>query len=413
MLNTQRCLRALVLSSTAMFVLAIGGVGSEARAAAIIGSLGVDQYDFTFGSNSVFGRFNTTATGDATTIEYLNLVGRDSSLTEHWLVRNLPILPTTLNPSTTAFSFGIDLSAFTTSGSDLSSMEFGASSSTAPAIIQPSVSFSVNPVGDALFDAEGKAGVGGPHADGGSPASLGSLTFDVGELIHVHYRPDFPNVEADVNDCGPAAAANSLQFLHDEKGLNTTDTLEERVDAMHDAMETDPVTGTADRDFVEGKVSYAEDNDLKHLKIKFMDDEFGNEIIGRAEGRGLIPTVDFIFDELNAGEDVEIGFTYLDAAGNPNGGHWITAVGKIELFGERGIWFVEDTDQGNAGGTDKVGFSWLGDNGGFLELLDYPSRHRIDIVVSESVFEPGMLGIFGAGLAGLFLMRLRGRQRVA
>jgi hypothetical protein len=414
MATPRNRVHAALIAAAAVTGLVAAGAPIDAQAAAIVSSQAVDQYDFAFGSNSVFGRYSVDVDGDATDIEYLNLVARDASLNEHWLVRNLPILPTPLNPLGTVFSTGIDLSPFTASGTDLTSLEFGTSLSTAPSTSAPAVVFSVGAVGDALFDAEGKAGAGGPHADaGGSPAALGFLTFNLNNIIHVLYRPGFPNVEAGVNECGPAAAANSLQWLHDEQGLKVPDTLEERLDTLRGTMETDPVNGTLDRDFVEGKVAYAESKGVGSLIIKFMDDEFGEENIGRARGRGLIPTTDFIFDELNAGEDVEIGFTFLDAAGNANGGHWVTAVGKFELFGNRGIWFVEDTDQGNAGGTGAVGFSWIGTNGGFLELSNYPSRHRIDIVVSESVIEPGTLGVFVGGLAALFALGSRVRRRRA
>ncbi len=145
--------------------------------------------------------------------------------------------------------------------------------------------------------------------------------------------------------------------------------------------------------------------------MKFMDDQLGGANITQngytAEAKGLIPTWDFISSEINHGEDVEIGFTYLNAAGQANGGHWITAVGKIDLFGAQGIWFVEDTKQGAAGGTDKIGFSWLttGANG-FLKLANYAGgNNMIDIVVSESVPAPGV--VVTLGLGGLIAARRR------
>ena len=57
-------------------------------------------------------------------------------------------------------------------------------------------------------------------------------------------------------------------------------------------------------------------------------------------------------------------------------------------------------------GTDKMGFSWLTERpDGFLELINYPGRHKIDIVVSESIPEPVTLGLLLLG--GLSLLRRR------
>jgi hypothetical protein len=488
----------------------------------------VDQLDF-FTSptptvvNSVFGKFSVTALGDASTVEYLNLVARDGFGVEHWLVQNFPILPLSINPTTTTFTTAFDLSPFVTDGMDLTSLDYGTVVSPTVATSAPTVAFTTQVVGDALLDAKGKNnGTGTTAAAPATPSTPQTVTFDT-PFVHLRYRPGFPNVEQDTDECGPGAAANSLQWLKDKQGLKITDTLDDRLDDLVTRMNTnrpaeafvdgshgqpmngqydlgedftdtngngvydDAKPGTEDADFINGKLAY-EDAKKVDLDVKFMDDELGGSDIElkpggpKATGRGTKPNAKFIFDELNADEDVEIGMTFVvpeafvdgsnglpmngmydfgedftDVNGNGvydqkvlDGGHWITAVGKINLFGALGIWFVEDQRQGqdtdepfvdgsngqpmngkyDAGedftdsngngrwddsGTKEVGFTWLGlrDDGffdGYLTLLGYPGDEVVDIVVSESVPEPATLGLFGSGLLTVLLRARRNRH---
>lgn len=272
----------------------------------------------------------------------------------------------------------------------------------------------------------------------------------------------------------PGAAANSLKWLKAQYGADVPETIDDLRDKLKDKdhMKTTRHKnggGTEDDDFIDGKLKYIDDNKDLNLAVKFMDDDWGggNRTVGNttAVAKGLTPTMDFLFDEINHGEDVEIGMTWLapeyldrngngkrdrgepdfddangngkpdpgeftdingngkwDADGVVNGGHWITATAKISLlFGAaRGIWFHEDTKQGerytdtndngkwDAGepytdgngngnwdandgvGTGDTGFSWLTTRpDGFLELINLPGgRNKIDIIVSESIPEP-------------------------
>lgn len=510
-LSCSTCTTIVVIS---FFLLVI--IPRYVYAGAIVTNESIDQYDF-FGNSapsvidSEWGRYSVTLTGGSV-VEYLNLVGKDTGGTEHWLVRNMPILPemTSLVTLTTGF----DLSPFITGrGDDLSELMFGTSISETASLssIPPSVSFSPVTVGDTLFDAEGKAGTGGPHIEPGTPESRGSLSFNGNNILHWKLNGNLSNVEQGIDECAPGAAANSLQWLKDDQGLKLTDTLDDRLDDLVGKMETNGIItpaepfddsngngqrdagesftdtnsngkydeevidgGTQDHKFITGKLEYLAENNLSennpHVKVKFQDDDLGGANIidpvsgKKAIAKGTTPTSDFIFKELNDDEDVEIGITYLTPAepyedtnnnnqydiGEPftdtdtngkydgereNGGHWVQAVGKFELFGLRSVWFIEDEVQGvdndepfvdangngkydkgetftdengngrwNDSGTKKIGWSRLNTRAdGFLELYDYPGLNKIDIVVSESIVpEPPALGLLTLGLLSLF-----------
>jgi hypothetical protein len=473
----------------------------------------IDQYDF-FGNKAVpiydseWGRYSVDVLG-GNAIEFVNVVARNASGIDHWIVRNLPIAPSTVQPDPITLTTAVDLRPFTERGTDLSAIQFATTVNSEPMLSAPNwAAAPASPVGDAFHDAEGKAGANGPQNDPGTPANLDDLVFKLSG-IHVRWNVGWDNVEQDIDQCAPGAAANSLEWLMNSQRLKLKDTINDRLDTLADpdhmmtASGPEPYTdsngngrydtgepytdlnkdgrysygGTDDEKMIKGKLQYAENNGLP-LVVKFQDDALGGANLPLKPGsdreaiaKGTKPTTKFILDELNNDEDVEVGFTYLadekftdtnnngkwdageplddyngngkwDAAVVPNGGHWVAAVGKVDLLGVlQGIWFIEDEKQGvdidetytdsngngrydrgepfvdangdgkwTPSGTGSVGFSWLFPRSdGFLELYNYPSRNMIDIVVSESVPEPSGLLLLLPGLTALATIRKRHR----
>ncbi len=153
-------------------------------------------------------------------------------------------------------------------------------------------------------------------------------------------------------------------------------------------MNTSSADGTSDEIMIKGKLKLIDELGLP-WEVHFQDDVYGDNDIttpsGTAHGEGTRPDWDWIERQVDLGQDVEIGITWLDSAGNPKGGHWVTLEGKID-FGEgaRGFWYRHDTEQDSTGGTDSSHFSWVTMRpDSFLVLENEPSNY-IDIVVAES-----------------------------
>ena len=471
-------------------------------------------------TNSEWGQY-TIQVETSTDLTFLNIALDDGS--QNWFVRNLPIPPTSLleplaTDVTLKTSFDLGLLGYAR-GDQASgdSFDFVTNISTDPieyigsTILDDYIS-RVWTAGSKLIGSDwiNAAGRGDPRGDPGSPiANL--FGFDFGGFIELDLRWlwGMPNVEQGPNQCGPGAATNSLQWLNQKYGNELApldDNLEDRLAKLAVDMNTSTRTGTSDANFIDGKLKYVDDRADLDLDIKFMSDTLGGDDrnVGdtTADARGLKPTLDFILDEINAGEDVEIGISfrtpaepftdtnnngqwdagepYVDTDGDGNydvektdGGHWVTAAGKVKIGDYAGIWFVEDQKQGEYyvdsngngkwdpgepfrntdgspneievgdsywdsngnnqwdpgepftdtdgdgtydpknGGTDKIGFSRIKmREDGYLSMIDYPTLNRIEIVVSESVIpEPSSAVMcIGLALAGLMTCRRRGRM---
>ena len=413
--------------------------------------------------DSEWGRYEATFEPQAD-VGFLNIVAKIGD-TEDWIVRNLPIPSLSETPDPMSVYTYFDLSALGVDrGTDLTSIDLFRDVSLAPLNTAPTaVGFDSDvSVGMFNFDVGGRADLGN-HDDPGNPATDWSQ-LGFGSFFDLKLRPNTPNVEQGPDECGPGAATNSLGWLKNEFGVKLDDKPADRLQELAGNMDTDHNRGgTADANFIDGKLKYVADNNLD-LVVKFQDDSLGaadRTVDGvTAEAKGTVPTRDWLFQEINSGEDVEIGFTYLapeeytdtngngkhdeeepftdsngngtwDVDGRANGGHWITVAGKIKIGDAWGIWYREDEKQGERYidandngkwdpgeeftdsdgdgaydlndnvGTDKWGFSFLQTReDGFLEVTGYSSRNKIDIIVSESIPEPAFatLGVMFCGL---------------
>jgi hypothetical protein len=342
--------------------------------------------------HSTIGRVEVTVTPPPDSVIYINIVADSMGTgTSKWIVRNLPIIPYYLDPTPhcfrTMFDFGW-LGAIT--GVPMTSVVAEVSTSTLPLPTMPIMStITTHPVGAGFYAAEGRPG--GPHDFSGGMPDITSLNFPPTLPLRVEWRSNMPNVEAGTNECAPASAANSLAWLTEEHGYFGVPPVEELLDSLKNArhMNTSSTSGTGDRNMIEGKLKLIDEFGLP-LEVHFQDNALGGGDIvtpsGTAEGQGTRPTWDWIEEQVDAGQDVEIGITWLDDAGQPDGGHWVTLEGKIDLGeGARGVWYRHDIEQNNdSSGTDSSHFSWITMRAdSFLVLTNEPSNY-IDIVVAES-----------------------------
>ena len=485
-----------VFSAVAVVV----GVGSSVFGQILSEQLNqLDIYNGIPTENTVWGKYRVEVTPGAE-LSFINVVASDQ-----WIVRNLPVPLIEDAAGSLMLETAVDLGAFGwTEGMNLTgtSVTLQTSLGLEPwSAIRDIGSLVPVTIGNDFLNAVGRAvgdTVGGP----GTVPELGTWDLSGWPDVDFQFRFNMPNVQQGPNECGPGSAANSLEWLRSEytgDQVPLDDTLNERLDDLSGRMHTDHRKngGVSDANFLDGKLAYLDDDVDVNLLVKFMGIGLGNadRKVGStvADAQGTLPTLDFILDEINHGEDVEIAMTFYrperftDSNGNgkydagepftdengngtwdeeiANGGHWITAAGKLVIGGYAGIWFVEDSKQGEAfidangngewdpeesyddvngngvhdegepfddvdgdGAWDPSELAW-DDNGngfydpyddvgtgvwgfsplemrpdGFLTLSRYPSRNRIDFVVSESIPEPSVVGLSGSFLAFLTLL---------
>jgi len=316
-----------------------------------------------------------------------------------WVVQNLPVLSGFSYPSvSTKFQLG------TSSSIDITSLDAFVSFSSTPLTSAPTGPPATFPVGDTRFNGQGKESrvTGGPPIPP-PPAIAGFAGAAVGRDCP---QENHPNVQTANNQCGPAAVANSLQWLEDTYpgivvphdnvlGLRgvPANSLVGQLDlwmgrGARSRVDGDPVT---DLGFVEGKLMYLDGLGQK-LSVKHQDDNFGGQNVNAAgqTSRGLgSPTAAFIIDEICKGEDVELGYSWA------TGGHWVEVVGAGTTSG--GVDYVlyksdhlqTDQDPTDTLGTDTTDFSEIRDVDGdtLPNLVNEANQPEVDIVVSQSLVE--------------------------
>ena len=278
-----------------------------------------------------------------------------------------------------------------------------------------------------------------------------------GPGFSVTYQLGHPNVEAAINQCAPAAVANSLTWLglnnvaNDPGSFGAPDTsggesLVANLDNLMGRQETGcPDANGGDTNPcgvwpLDGKLEYLSALGNPNVVVNVQDSNaFDDGTAGNGNGinpgqdytaHGVTatnqgtPSFSFIQSELAAGEDVEFDIVYLCPqsgeytgsdgnivkcdAGTAIGRHYVEATGAGSILGVNIITHISDEDQDAAGGTDTVRFDQV-INGNELPG-EGPGGAIIDQVISESVVpEPGTVLLIGAGL--LFLAGLKCRRR--
>ncbi|GMW00851.1 MAG: hypothetical protein AMXMBFR84_19880 [Candidatus Hydrogenedentota bacterium] len=315
-------------------------------------------------------------------LHFLNVVRSDGT----WVVQNLPV---GLEPGLTQIATVIPASQFISG--DLYHTTFSTTyQRTAPAfvvaqavlqVLGAAINFLVN--GGACRD-----GYGTFVDPGAAPTTL--VSFPPPPLpffppFRYVYRSEVPDTEQGPNECAPTSAANSLAWM--ESVYDAIDiglTPEEIRDELKgpDFMKTSAATGTSDADFVSGKNAFAEAYDLPI------------ETRAVPGGVGPAPGMDDLYAELEQGSDVELSVVWLDKNGQPNGGHWVTVVGMIEIQGQYGV-YIKDPDDG----VDQTQFHWIDTNpDGKHSLRGYGGAHVVDLTIAESVKRPGLCGSGGAAV---------------
>jgi len=260
----------------------------------------------------------------------------------------------------------------------------------------------VFPVGPVVYNARG-IGDGEPTTPPLRHDAEQTFTAD-GENYSV-MLPNISNIEAADNQCFPASIANSLQYLEDRynivvphdnvPGLNGDNSLVGRLDALSGRMATSRASGQGISflPMMAGKGLYLDQSGLtdslvhRHQGMVDGGDVSTPGLTSTDDGEQV--TFEWICDQIKAQNDVELSFSYEDAAGNMIGGHAVRVVGCGKLKGVPWIKYAHDMTQANPEGGDDAGtvvqrsFLRDTDNDGRLNLE--ASNVELLFAVSESV----------------------------
>lgn len=380
------------------------------------------DYSGSFGSgDSLNGELEVTS---AVGTGYLNVLDASGN----WIVQNLPVglLPQGLD-SNGMITDRLNLPSGTVNGS---SDSLTANMSSAPLVnFNSSIATTDGDTTSTLSVADTTLAIGGTGAndnEDGVSEPAGTVSFNVGGLTSLAAQTGHPNVEAGINQCAPAAVANSLAWLGLTDDLeNVPGTFGDPDNSLVAALDTymgRSATGCGGGPCgvwpMDGKLQYLNTLDNPNIIVNYQDaGDNGNDAGNgnaltdggyQSGGAGIeamyqgTPSFDFIQSELAAGEDVEldIRFPCTDSNGNPSTcRHYVEVTGAGSILGVQWITTVSDQNQGVDGGTDTTQFDFVtGANG----LPLWGAGAQIDQVISESVIpEPGTIGLLGLGLLAL------------
>ena len=289
---------------------------------------------------------------------YVNVV-RGSS----WVVQNLPVSTTSGYPGmSTYFDLGVS------DGTDVNNFSPVVDFSPTPLIAAPSgVGTLYNNAGgnftaDEIEDQEGDGA--GRTTKPGAPA--GPITFG-GGANSVAYQPGHTNVEQDVNQCGPASVANSMDYLRTRYGINVpaakTNTpgvggnpASSIVGQLDQTMNRPQGQAISNMQFINGKLRYMKNNNITGISVEstggdgvLSGGDYTDPVSGLTAKNGGALTSQWILDQLAKGQDVELNVRWTGG-----GGHWVDLIGGGMILGVPWVAYVNDANQGFDAATGKT-----------------------------------------------------------
>ena len=269
--------------------------------------------------------------------------------------------------------------------------------------------FQVSPV---LFNAEG---IGDQSTTSpGSPVPPGAVPFDPTDSTYARTQPNQVNVQAAKNQCFPMSIANSLQYLEDRyglpvpqphvPGLKGDSTLVGHLDEAADrfAPARDSGRGVWFSDMVSGKFKYLRENGLdRRLVHRYQGLGWGPPAAqmpggtfsahgssARDESVNSRVTWEWICDQIQNGEDVEVVFSYDSAGVTITGGHAVRVFACGKTLGVPWVRFLHGRLQTNRDPGDSLGLETVQVNLVDLDgdgILNFGSPNReLRFALSES-----------------------------
>ena len=217
-------------------------------------------------------------------------------------------------------------------------------------------------------------------------------------------------VSGDINNCGPAAAANSLKWLMDvHPEISDVDSTRGIMDSLEVAMKKDS-NGVQWDTFIMGKLAYIDHHQLP-IRVKYQvhtptpdykpviqsPDSMWGHAAENKTSPGMFPSFDWICNELEEGEDVEMIMTYwCDSMGVrvQRSSHVVNVIGYIKVGDEPWLVWKHDIDQQGPGGTVEEYGRWCIDSVGYPFIKEMSETDGciayVGAVVSES-YDPNVL----------------------
>lgn len=202
----------------------------------------------------------------------------------------------------------------------------------------------------------------------------------------------------DKNACGPAGAANSLEWLASTNPkLSSGNTHREKLQELSKMMSRANNEGIKRTNFIQAKLDFIDKYKLP-IRVKFQGFYFGTNNIpspnttyghsaqNKNDSANKPPRWEWLVQEMQNGEDVELEFGYYDNTGTRRGGHLITVTGVSDVSINRGIYFKDDLNQRDSGGLRSIFVNWK-DTLGYSYLVDLSSNQYtcwVETIVSES-----------------------------
>jgi hypothetical protein len=354
-------------------------------------------------------------TGDATSVYYLNVVGQYGSNTP-WLVQNLPLFPQTTVSGTLGLCVDIDLTDFgLSSGTQISSFDFGYQLTTSPLDAAPSVNFSNVSVSSLTYRAPTIDGVNvfrGPFGSPGGFKAAGADSTVKGEPV-VH--EGVPRVVEDCCQCMPGAFARSLGWLNEKHKLGYGKDAQDIYKELKDRIGFEKRLREEER--IKKKAEYAK-GISSSIATKVLD---AAGVLGSIEGVPEDSTTDLIEwlkREIKT-EDVELAYCWFNPnkpPGEQKGCHIVTIAGFWEQDDKSFVYYRDDAVQDGQSGDlgYKIAELEKAADGSYRFKRSSGSTGTIRTVkyaVSESVIPEPVFFQLGAlaGLGGLGMLRMRRR----
>jgi hypothetical protein len=350
-------------------------------------------------------------------ISFINVIARKPQTTSSdWIVRNLPIAPF---DDYHRLSHYFDLSLLDyKEGEDAESLEIAVQEDTLP------LSIAFTPLSFVKFDVD-YFDYNIPSDNESEEISNTSLPQEVSPPEHdsvegyeyYYVGCKIPNIDLDSNiykvtgeyagdwnACGPAAAANSIQWLEETNGNipSTGTSHREKMEEISRLMGRANKDGVTTEQLVKGKLAFIDKYKLP-IHVKFQswwqneanipspDATYGHSAENRSDsvGKQKPPKWEFLKEEVKKGEDVEILFGWYNHGGQRKGGHWITVSGFFDSDSLKGIFFKDDGTQQDSAGTRETFIEWqIKDEWSRLAGFDGPNNYCwIESVVTESYDE--------------------------
>ena len=274
----------------------------------------------------------------------------------------------------------------------------------------------VFPVERAVWNAEG---VGDLHMAIIEPApTLAELYAEISKNLRPvntqHTQPNAVNVQTAINQCFPMSIANSLQYLENrygiaiphnhQPGLKGDNTLVGQLDSYAGRYAPSRTTGSGVwfQPMLDGKFEYLSKNGLSGSIVhRHQGRGYGSAAAGQAlpsgnftrhgitsTDDGATVTFNWLCEQIQKGEDVELVFSYESSSGHITGGHAVRVFECGTTLGVPWIGYLHDSQQGNdSAGLETVRVNLVDLDGDGMLNLGAVSR-EIRFAMSESRVKP-------------------------